>query len=437
MTFIQGNEISNARDTTHERPTHEEAEFLDDVECNHYKIKVAKNKDDTTTQYKRHLDDCVKDHVSLKGQGNLFLPLQAPRSNSASGIQTRKYDQAKIREVVSHMIMVHELPFAFTEYELFTLLMKIASPHYVRISHATAKADCWTSYEVEKKRLNGLLKIVDRISITTDMWKLGQKIQYIVLTAHFVDSDWNLQKKVLNFVDMPPLHSGVFAYDAFCCAHILNLLVHDGLFEIEDVIDNDVFPQYAQCDASYKYLPSDKDWVRVEEVRSFLTLFNEVTNIISSSEYPTSNLFLLELWSIKELLMEKSLSEELWMKQMTDKMQRKFDKYWGECNLLISITAILDPRNKMKLINFSFCVIYFEEKAPRKICIVRGSLYEIYKEYVNEYATTNVGTLMENDMQESAVSNASTISKIDKGKVMTGRSRFVRVLTQLTMLSLN
>ncbi|TYH91901.1 hypothetical protein ES332_A13G144900v1 [Gossypium tomentosum] len=295
------------------------------------------------------------------------------------------------------MIMVHELPFAFTEYELFTLLMKTASPHYVRISHATAKADCWTSYEVEKKRLNGLLKIVDRISITTDMWKSGQKIQYIVLTAHFVDSDWNLQKRVLNFVDMPPLHSGVFAYDTLykflqdwdiegkvcsifmenasyndatirmlkyslsfhkmlylnenlfhvsCCAHILNLLVHDGLFEIEDVIDNvresvkhirtstvhltmfsdnvtyamlscvlefkDVFPQYAQCDASYKYLPSDKDWVRVEEVRSFLTLFNEVTNIISSKQF--------KYIYIKELLMEKSLSEELWMKQMTDKM---------------------------------------------------------------------------------------------------------------------
>ncbi|MBA0832401.1 hypothetical protein Goarm_016794 [Gossypium armourianum] len=49
--------------------------------------------------------------------------------------------------------------------------MKTASPYYVRISRATVKADCWTCYEVEKKRLNGLLKTVDRISITTDMWK--------------------------------------------------------------------------------------------------------------------------------------------------------------------------------------------------------------------------------------------------------------------------
>ena len=179
------------------------------------------------------------------------------------------------------MIMVHELPFAFTQYELFNLLMKTASPHYQRISRAIAKADCWTSYEVEKKRLNGLLKTVDRISIITDMWKSGQKIQYMVLTAYFVDSDWKLQKRVLNFVDVPPLHSGLVVYDALykclqewgiegkvstitvdnvayndlavkilqdslsfhknfplkgqlfhvrCCAHILNLLVQDGFF---------------------------------------------------------------------------------------------------------------------------------------------------------------------------------------------------------------
>ncbi|MBA0618120.1 hypothetical protein Godav_027510 [Gossypium davidsonii] len=56
------------------------------VQCNHCKIKLSKNKDGTTTQYKKHLDGCVKHRLSLKGQGNLFLPPQTPRSNSASGV---------------------------------------------------------------------------------------------------------------------------------------------------------------------------------------------------------------------------------------------------------------------------------------------------------------------------------------------------------------
>ncbi|KAH1114590.1 hypothetical protein J1N35_007968 [Gossypium stocksii] len=49
------------------------ADGIEKVQYNHYKIKLAKNNDGTTTQYKRHLDGCVKHQV--KGQGNLFLPL--------------------------------------------------------------------------------------------------------------------------------------------------------------------------------------------------------------------------------------------------------------------------------------------------------------------------------------------------------------------------
>ncbi|MBA0770074.1 hypothetical protein Gotri_018750 [Gossypium trilobum] len=78
----------------------------------------------------------------------------------------------------------------------------------------------------------------------------------------------------------------------------------------------------------------------------------------------------------------------------------------------------------IKLIDFSFCVIYFEEEAPRQIRIVRHSLYELYKEYMDEYVASNFGTSMENDVQESGVNNASTTSRIGKGKVMTGRRSF-------------
>ncbi|MBA0785440.1 hypothetical protein Gotri_025862 [Gossypium trilobum] len=63
MVVVEGNEISNARDTTHERPTPEETECLDDIKCNQCKIELAKNKDGTTTQYKIHLDGCVKRHT--------------------------------------------------------------------------------------------------------------------------------------------------------------------------------------------------------------------------------------------------------------------------------------------------------------------------------------------------------------------------------------
>ncbi|KAF2295937.1 hypothetical protein GH714_035235 [Hevea brasiliensis] len=172
-----------------------------------------------------------------------------------------KYDHAKIIEVFAHMILVHELPFLFTEYELFNWLMRIATPYYQKISRATVRKDCLSTYDIEKKKVKDLLKHVDK----------------------------NLQKHTLNFCDVPPSHKGVVICDVLqkclaeweiedkvwtvsvdnatyndaairmlkdnlayknslalngklfhvrCCAHILNLLVQDGLSEIEDIVFN-------------------------------------------------------------------------------------------------------------------------------------------------------------------------------------------------------
>ncbi|GMI87662.1 hypothetical protein HRI_002435500 [Hibiscus trionum] len=75
---------------------------------------------------------------------------------------------------------------------------------------------------------------------------------------------------------------------------------------------------------------------------------------------------------------------------MATKMKKNFDKYWGTCNLLISIGVVLDPRYKMKLLEFSFNAIYSHDDAPKQMQIVRDTLYELYQEYVEAHKTTNV-----------------------------------------------
>ena len=72
------------------------------------------------------------------------------------------------------------------------------------MSRHTIRTDSFKVYDFEKKKLKALLKMVDRVSLTTDLWRSGpQRIEYMVLTAHFVDLDWKLQKRVLNFVHLP------------------------------------------------------------------------------------------------------------------------------------------------------------------------------------------------------------------------------------------
>ena len=66
-------------------------------------------------------------------------------------------------------------------------------------------------------------------------------------------------------------------------------------------------------------------------------------------------------------------------------MKEKFDKYWGDNNLLISIAAILDPRNKWKLIEYAFEGMYSSMEALRHEEEVRSALYGLFNEYVEIY----------------------------------------------------
>ncbi|KAL2905115.1 putative AC transposase [Bienertia sinuspersici] len=142
-----------------------------------------------------------------------FLP-----SNSSTGgnksefvpaLHDGKLDMLKMREGIAHWITRHELPFTTVEEEGFNLVMKRWIPQWTSVSRHIIRLDSFKVFEFEKKKLKSLLKKVDRISLTTDLWwSKPQKIEYMVLTAHFVDVDWKLQKRVLNFVHLPPPHKG-------------------------------------------------------------------------------------------------------------------------------------------------------------------------------------------------------------------------------------
>lgn len=57
----------------------------------------------------------------------------------------------------------------------------------------------------KRKWLKVLLNNVKKIRITTDYWKLkNQKIENMVINGHWIDQDWHLQKRFLNFVHIPP-----------------------------------------------------------------------------------------------------------------------------------------------------------------------------------------------------------------------------------------
>lgn len=74
------------------------------------------------------------------------------------------------------MIIMHELPLRFVEYEGFKL------------------------FDFEKAKTIALLEdITIKVSITTDMWTSSNKKKgYMVMTTHFIDNSWTLRNPILS-----------------------------------------------------------------------------------------------------------------------------------------------------------------------------------------------------------------------------------------------
>ncbi|KAL4589182.1 hypothetical protein LXL04_002087 [Taraxacum kok-saghyz] len=123
------------------------------------------------------------------------------------------------------------------------------------------------------------------------------------------------------------------------------------------------------------------DELYVNMMKTASPFFEKVcTTIISGSDYPTSNLYLIEVFRVKVTLDKGAQSENVFIRHMVTKIKEKFDKYWGECHLVMAVASVLDPRFKMKLVEFSFPSIYTD--ADKQIEEVKKALYMMYEEYL-------------------------------------------------------
>ncbi|XP_019173846.1 PREDICTED: zinc finger BED domain-containing protein RICESLEEPER 2-like [Ipomoea nil] len=321
------------------------------------------------------------------------------------------------------------------------------------------------------------------------------------LTAHFIDSEWKLQKKIISFV---PIYShkgesiakalesclmdwglkSVFSVtvdNAYsndtalgflkkkfvswgctavrskylhmrCIAHILNLVVQDGLKESDSAVKkvrdavryvrssparlqrfkeladvmgveaknslcldvptrwnstymmlsaallyDKVFEEYASSDSGFKSdlgenIPNFMDWETISGLVKILKSFYEMTVRIYGSLYVTSNTFFSEISDLSCLL-NNMVEADGSVKLMGTNMKAKFDKYWGEpekMNFLIFYAHILDPRDKIEYMPIQFTQLYGEDKGKTMFDKVVVGLKELFQDYVSCFPVQSV-----------------------------------------------
>jgi hypothetical protein len=241
----------------------------------------------STTSLNRHKDACpiiLNKKAKLLRQGTIGFDPEKP---GASLIVNNEYDHEECRKIIAKMIIVHEYPFRMVEHAWFNVLMNYMNASYKFTGRKTIRAECMKVYLAENEILKNQLRSVERISLTCDLWTSNQNLCYLALVAHYIDDEWNMQSRVLNFIELDPPHSGnIIAQAVFeccqewkiedkimtmtmdnassndvaatnltgrfkarksakfipkyfhvrCCTHIINLIVNDGIAPLEPLI---------------------------------------------------------------------------------------------------------------------------------------------------------------------------------------------------------
>lgn len=249
--------------------------------CNYCKTDIAAHSvTNGTTALGKHFKACKRNpHKNIADDKQAVLQV----THGDSGVHAWKFDPDAIRAAFICMLIEDELSFAFGGKSGFRKFMSIACPRFSIPSRRTCTRDTIGAYFEEKAKLKLFLKEnCKRVSLTTDCWTSQQQESFMTVTAHFICKEWKLHKKIISFskvkghkgddigkqlqkllidwglekvmsitVDNATSNDGGIVYmkkelnkaktsiaegkyiHMRCFAHILNLIVTDGLKEVE------------------------------------------------------------------------------------------------------------------------------------------------------------------------------------------------------------
>ena len=105
-----------------------------------------------------------------------------------------------------------------------------------------------------------------------------------------------------------------------------------------------------------------------------------ITNLISGSSYPISNLYFMQVYSIEKKLNENLYSEYRVIKDMAARIKVNFDKERSKYYVTLALRCVLVPHSKLNFLSFYYKRLYpynHQEKVNR----VKEALYKLLFEY--------------------------------------------------------
>ena len=122
------------------------------------------------------------------------------------------YNHERIREKIGKLIANMNLPLGFTTQNPIVLdLMEDLQLSFKRIPKTTSHNDIIKNYK--KKIVEELTNYNSVLSVTFDIWNSCNDDPYACVTSHYIDTNWELHKKMLGFRLICHPHDGPNIYE--------------------------------------------------------------------------------------------------------------------------------------------------------------------------------------------------------------------------------
>ncbi|CAN1223158.1 Putative AC transposase [Linum grandiflorum] len=342
-------------------------------------------------------------------------------------------------------------------------------------------------------------EVIDRAKLKSLVWKHFKKIKVNNVwkaKSHYIDNSWTLRSHMLRFIYVPAPHSsdrladvlvncmlgwnidtkvstitldncstndamiakikkklvlpyllreGTFLHMRWS-AHILNLIVKDGLDVVKDGIETirdsvaywlatpkrfeffqetckqlrvpcekrlvldcptrwnstflmlvttipykEVFNRLKQRDPQYDSLPSIEHWLFASIVCEKLKCFSLVSDLFSGSKYPTANLFFPRICELRIQIHQWMLDSNEVIQRMAASMWTKFIKYWQVIQDLLAVAVVLDPRYKLDIVEY-YAERIAMDGSSLNANTIRGILGDLVIEYQVRLNSNNAPT---------------------------------------------
>ncbi|KAL6527905.1 hypothetical protein OROMI_029716 [Orobanche minor] len=170
--------------------------------CNYCGTTLAcDSRGNGTSTLRKHIEIVCKSYpgtVNIEEGGQQMLTKNSIMVDGVKMLGNTVWSREACTDAATRMIVIDELPFSFIENTGFKHFCDVAIPKWEPPTRKVIVKNFLKMYAAKKAELKSELQSRS-VCLTTDTWTSCQNINYMVITAHFIDHAWKMHKRVLNF----------------------------------------------------------------------------------------------------------------------------------------------------------------------------------------------------------------------------------------------